>query len=164
MRMSRETRAALFWAKVSMSAESSCWEWTGARNRWGYGATSFEGKQSNASRVAWLIAKGPIPAGQVVCHRCDNPACCNPGHLFLGTQAENLDDCRQKGRSRGCPNGRYHPRSMAKLDEAKVIEARRMYAQGLPQTQIAARMGVHSSTISRAVRGERWSFVEGGNS
>lgn len=157
--MTSEHRVALFWAKVKLGPESACWEWIGARNKWGYGATSYRGRQSNASRVAWLIVNGPIAEGLVVCHRCDNPACCNPAHLFLGTQADNLADCHRKGRARCCPSGRAHPRGVAKLNEAKVIEARRLYASGIPQTHIAKRMGVDSSTISRAVRGERWSFV-----
>jgi len=162
MRMTRETRRALFWAKVKLGAESMCWEWTGARNKWGYGATSLDGRQMNASRVAWILTHGPIAGGVVVCHTCDNPACCNPSHLFLGTQADNLRDCQEKGRHRCVASGRAHPRPRAKLSEELVLEARRLYARGVSQVQIGNRLGVHSSTISRAVRGEYWSFVEEG--
>lgn len=155
-------RAVDFWATVERADEGACWNWTGARNRGGYGAAGYAGRQSNASRVAWLLTYGAIQHGLVVCHRCDNPACCNPAHLFLGSQAENVADCQRKGRAGCVPTGAAHHRSTAKLTEDQVITARRLYAGGLSQTEISKGMGVHSSTISRAVRGDRWSHVKEG--
>lgn len=148
------------WEKVDQRGADECWPWIGPLNSWGYGAARHNGKSVNASRAAYIEANGEPAPGFVVCHRCDNPACCNPAHLFAATQAENLADCRRKGRARGTfKDGASHPRHVAKLTAELVTEARRLYASGVTQTAIGRQMGVHSSVISRAVRGENWSHV-----
>ncbi len=88
--------SARFWQKVQKG--DGCWEWQGSRNKLGYGITSLRGRAIRAHRVSWEIVNGPIPDGLLVCHRCDNPACVRPDHLFLGTQIDNLRDMRTKGR------------------------------------------------------------------
>jgi hypothetical protein len=83
---------------------SGCWEWQGNRDYRGTGrvgnGTYHKGTSSTVlvHRVAWELTYGPIPAGLFVCHTCDNPPCCNPAHLFLGTQKDNMHDCKLKGR------------------------------------------------------------------
>lgn len=83
-------------AKVRI-APSGCWEWLGARDPRGYGRFQAEGHK-RAHRAAWALFRGPIPAGLLVCHHCDNPPCCNPDHLFVGTMSDNIRDGYVKGR------------------------------------------------------------------
>jgi len=86
-----------FWAKVK--ANDACIEWGGAKSSNGYGAFTLPGrKRASAHRVAYEFFFGPIPEGLWVCHKCDNPSCIRPDHLFLGTPKENFEDMRQKGR------------------------------------------------------------------
>lgn len=152
--------AGFDWSRVDMGAPSECWPWLGSRNRWGYGDCTYQGRRVNASRAAFMDANSGIGAGLVVCHRCDNPACCNPGHLFAATQADNVADCRAKGRASGnFPAGSAHPRHTARLTPELVSEARQLYAGGVSQSEIGRRWGIHSSVISRAVRGESWRDV-----
>lgn len=88
---------ARFWSRVAKS--DGCWLWTGARfGPNGYGAVRFQKRNSSAHRVSWMIHFGPIPDGLFVCHKCDNPPCCNPAHLFLGTIGDNTRDMIAKGR------------------------------------------------------------------
>lgn len=90
------------WPKVDTTGGvDSCWEWLAAKKQGGYGKIGIGGKYGGwvlAHRVAWELENGQIPSGLVVCHKCDNPGCCNPSHLFLGTQPDNLADMRRKGR------------------------------------------------------------------
>lgn len=89
-----------FWRKVDKSAgPEGCWPWTGSRHGFGYGFVSAGGKRRGAHRVSWELANGPIPDGLSVCHRCDNPPCVNPAHLFLGTVGDNTRDMMAKGRA-----------------------------------------------------------------
>lgn len=92
-----------FWEKVDRTGgPDSCWPWTGAapKHRGGYGLFQSNQKPKGSHRVAWEFANGPIPPGMQVLHRCDNPPCCNPAHLWIGTPQDNMSDKMNKGRGR----------------------------------------------------------------
>lgn len=88
-----------FWSAVTVNKPAECWPWT---DRWsdkdGYGILTVGGAHQRAHRVAWSLTNGPIPTSLSVLHRCDNPPCCNPAHLYLGTQAENVADMMARHR------------------------------------------------------------------
>ena len=101
--MPSETESvSMFWEKVDKSGE--CWEWTGCKNEDGYGLVTYRGELTSTHRISWRIHFGCIPEDKKVLHTCDNPACVNPKHLWLGTQLDNVRDCISKGRFR--PRGK----------------------------------------------------------
>lgn len=87
-----------FFDKVEKT--DSCWIWTGAKNRKNYGMFVYKGRVHMSHRVSYMEWKGEIPDGKLVCHTCDNPSCVNPDHLFVGSNQDNMDDMKSKGRQR----------------------------------------------------------------
>lgn len=149
-----------FWNRLERR-ESGCWEYP-VRTTRGYGRIKVNGKATHAHRLAYQLSYGPIPAGMVVCHSCDNPPCCNPAHLWLGTQKENLVDMANKGRStRGRPwITKAGVQVAAKLTAANVQTIRDRYASGqVTQQQLASEFNVHKKTISRIIRRIRWKHI-----
>jgi hypothetical protein len=145
-----------FWAKVDKRGPDECWEWQGSRHPKGYGSTK---KNKRTHRVAWELTNGPIPAGLLVCHKCDNPPCVNPAHLFLGTSADNVHDMMKKGRRRAVYHlGDDHPG--AKITEADVIAILRARKRSVPLRILAERYGVSVSLISRIALGLAWAHVK----
>lgn len=149
-RPSPETR---FFAKVNKTP--GCWIWTGALHQFGYGRFKDKEKQCLSHRFSWEFFFGKIPDGLWVLHRCDNPPCVNPGHLFLGNAFDNMQDCFRKGRGR-IPHGRGEKNSHAILNSQQVSEIREMRKTHYI-SQIAVKFGVAESTISAICRGELWS-------
>jgi hypothetical protein len=148
-----------FWAKVDHRGPDECWPWQAGRRAGGYGWFQTGSGPERAHRVAWELIHGPIPEGMFVCHACDNPPCCNPAHLFLGTQAENLADMRTKGRGRGKVSlGEAHPHH--KLTNAIVREIRARYRpRVVTQAQLAAEYGVGVDLIAAVVQRRLWRHV-----
>jgi hypothetical protein len=141
-----------------------CWLWQGPPMRFGYGRFYTSGKFWLAHRAAYVIAHGPIPGGMQVCHRCDVPACVNPAHLFLGTQAENMADRRAKGRGERCGaptrfrRGEQHSRRRLHPEAVRAIRTR--LASGEPGAAIARSLGVSKHTVRDVKTGRTWSHVQ----
>ena len=145
--MSAEER---FWSMVKKDGPDSCWEWQGYILRDGYGAFHFQGKRVTASRFAWILAFGEIPQGMCVLHKCDNPACVNPRHLFLGTQKDNMHDAVLKWRKSGPHNGR------TKLTWPQVDAIRLLFKSGWSTRKLAKLFGVDHKTVWQIRAGKTW--------
>jgi hypothetical protein len=150
-----------FWAKVDVRKPDDCWPWTGARTPKGYGNLTVNGKSWKAHRFAWHIAHFPIPDGYRVCHACDDPPCCNPGHLLLGKALANTTDMITKGRGEFRKNKAIGTRNTnAKLNDVAVREIRHEYCKGvLSQSDLAKLYGVTQPTIGYIIRCETWRHV-----
>lgn len=149
-----------FWAKVDKRGPDECWEWVGANTggKSRYGILRVNNRGFLAHRLSYSLKHGNIPDGLCVLHRCDNPSCVNPGHLFLGTYLENNRDKARKGRANP-PYGTREPNH--KLTAADVIRIRKRYAAGdTRQRDIAAQYGVSQRLISLIVRREAWRHIK----
>lgn len=160
---------AKFWSRfrrakrIRAGVSTPCLEWAGARRSGThrYGNVHVGEKTCVVHRVAWAIAhKTWVPAELLVCHKCDNPPCGDPTHLFLGTVQDNTDDRQRKGRgifiSR---SGEDHPHS--KLTKNDVLEIRRARARGVDLLSLANKFGITRSAVSLVARGVAWAAVGG---
>lgn len=152
------------WKHIKVGEPDECWPWTGKSFLDGYGyigSGKRDGRSVKAHRAAWELANGPIPQGEgfhgfVVMHLCDNRACCNPDHLRLGTQAENMRDMHEKGRNSG-PYGETH--KDAKLTTAAVREIRAA-ADWTLDSHFAQKFGVHQRSIYDARTRRSWKHID----
>lgn len=181
-----------FWSKVCIGSENECWNWQ-ANSIGGYGAFKIggrKGKDTLAHRIAWVIAnKQNIPLGMYVLHSCDKPSCCNPKHLRVGTQADNMQDMLTKGRgnkatgdrsgsrlhperlARGDRNGsRKYPERLrpprgekhghSKLTESEVLEIKTLYATGeWTQKQLGEKFHVKRQSVGDILTGRTWKHI-----
>lgn len=140
-----------------------CHEWQGLRNNHGYGRVSVLGWPVYLHRLIYQAAHGLIPDGLHVLHRCDNPSCIRPEHLFLGTHRDNMADMVTKGRGGACPperQARGSRQGLSKLTEADVRAIRTEYAaSGTTRAELARRYDVHPRTIGRVLTGFTWGHV-----
>lgn len=148
-------------SKVDRRGPEECWPWTGATARFGYGIVFAEGKARGAHRVIYETTYGhpvgSLPSGLIVMHTCDNPVCCNPRHLVLGTQKDNNQDRASKGRTktRMLP-GADHP--SAKIDEEAVADIRKNVGHGSGR-RMATKYGVSQSLISAIRNRVAWKHI-----
>lgn len=149
---------------VTIKDEDECWEWQGQIDKDGYGKVAhfdWRGKHIQFAHIAaYVLFVGEIPKRKgkkklCVCHSCDNPPCCNPNHLWLGTHKQNQEDCTNKGRGR---EGERHGR--AKLSEEDVLAIRTLYDKGeYDQYQLADKFHVTQATISGIICGKIWTKI-----
>lgn len=142
-----------FWSKVAITANDDlCWEWTGAKNSDGYGNFWRNGVSIKSHQVAWMYPDYVILDGMEICHSCDNPACCNPKHLFLGSHLENLKDMEAKNR-----RAKGEKITVHKMTRETVIEARSKYENGnFTIAALAREYGVAHRTMTCVLRGLTW--------
>ena len=150
-----ETDLKRFWSKVDQCGPDECWEWQAVRLNHGYGKFRIDGGMYLTHRIAYSLLNGQ-PDQSYVCHCCDNPACCNPKHLFLGDQMANVADMVSKGRQRKA-KGRRHGRTI--LTEDDVLEIRQASAKGASGKELAADYGVSKATISRIILKQNWKHI-----
>ena len=145
-----------FWDKVEILGPDDCWNWTAVKGKEGYGHFKYKGRQTQAHRMAWILTNGPIPDNFHVLHHCDNPPCCNPAHLFLGTQTDNMRDMFEKNRQ---PRqyGEYNPRAKLTTQQVKTIKLK--LDRGIFHHILAKRYKVARETIGDINTGKRWSHI-----
>jgi hypothetical protein len=131
-----------FWELVHKT--DYCWEWTGCKDKNGYGKFTYAAETERAPRYSYRLYYGSIPQGLYVCHTCDNPSCVNPDHLFLGTPQDNMDDKVAKGRWRGNPE-----RSLTDEQLAYAAKAR---SEGAPDREICETLQVPKSTLRTVLK------------
>lgn len=159
-----------FWSKVHKT--DSCWLWTAAKTKTGYGDFGIKGQHRRAHRFAWELTNGSIPPGMLVCHNCpagDNRLCVRPSHLFLGTHTVNMQDASRKGRLATADRHgtQIHPervargeaRSDAKLTEDAVRQIRHRAASGESRKTLATEFSISLSVLNSVARGAAWRHV-----
>ena len=149
---------------------TGCWLWLFGVNEHGYGRMHFNGKNRHAHRVCYEIENGPIPPGMVVMHKCDVPCCVNPDHLSVGTQLENIEDCRRKGRSRSekklvalrskPPKTELHRQHIALSKTPLTVEQiKAIRVDARSDRIIAAEYGVKPGAVQRIQAGTAFAFL-----
>jgi len=154
-----------FWCSVDKSGgPDACWRWLQGTDRNGYGFTWWCGRKQPTHRVAWLVTFGDIPVGMCVLHKCDNPSCCNPMHLWLGTKRDNIADKVVKGRqatgaslNHPLRKGAAHPRT--KLTEEDVLELRDLADSGISMVELARKKGLTYGNVYQIIRRQTWTHI-----
>lgn len=175
--MPRKSTPRDFWKHVDCTNVSNCWPWKIALTKAGYGRIRYHQKEWKASRLAWMLTYGD-PGNLNVLHACDNPRCCNPTHLFLGTHQDNMQDMVAKGRhprnkAGYLPHGDQHhshlrPEVVARgehngssvLTAGQVMDIRRKYTQGMSSRRLANEYGVVKSNILFIVHRKTWKHLD----
>lgn len=141
-----------FWLKVERGAEDECWPWMGYKHPSGHGLTTHQSLSILASRKAWVLTHGPIHLRNAcVNHRCDNAACCNPKHLYLGTRSDNMvDRWANTAPDERAGFGRPHVLSYSEMEDLW-----QMRRHGATLAQCAEKFGVHRATVARYITAER---------
>jgi hypothetical protein len=144
-----------FWSKVAITADiTKCWIWGASKNKKGYGHFGFNGRMYQAHRFAYKLYYGDYDEILQCLHKCDNPSCVNPNHLWLGTNTDNVLDMVAKGRNKYCKGEKN---GNSKLTEKDVIEIRNIYSTGSHSFRSLAKMyGIHNSVVGDIVNRNNW--------
>lgn len=160
-RWPKQTLEQRFWSKVNRQSDG-CWLWTAANQVGGYGIFMLWNPKRlvRAHRLAWELTNGKIPDGLWVLHKCDNPCCVRPDHLFLGNNTDNVRDMLSKGRGNS-PKGEQHFK--CKMTVHRIVKLRLDHASGrFSQRELAAKYGISRTAIRQAIAGVTWAHVKQG--
>ena len=144
-----------FWSKVNRKNDDSCWEWLSPFDKKGYGQFSIGKKTFRAHRISWVYTFGPIQEGLFVCHKCDNPRCVNPNHLFLGSHIDNVRDMDRKGRRKNAPSY-LDKHGNAKLTNCQVMRIKEFISVGIQQNKLAKFYKVSTGCINHIAKERQW--------
>jgi len=154
----RRPAKSRFWEKVDKRGPDDCWEWQAAKTHSGYGAFRAPNGMHPAHRYSYELHHGPIPDGMVICHKCDNPPCVNPIHLFLGTDKDNVADMLKKGRN-GDTGLKGEANHKSKLSAEQVQAIRQRAAKGETLASLAREYGMSDVNIGDIVRRRTWRHI-----
>lgn len=160
-RSTNEPSVARFWSKILIKGTNECWPWMAYRTKFGYGRVGWRGRLELAHRVAYSISHDSWPGEVCVLHSCDNPSCCNPAHLSLGTVADNNRDKDSKGRGRSV-KGEQH--GQAKFTDADVLSVRRARLSGIGLRKISKQLGLPMGFVGRVLYLGKWAHIQLTNS
>jgi len=150
------------WRKIQIDAETGCWEWQGGKISSGYGEIGYNSEKHYTHRLMHKIHNGFLTEEKpFVCHKCDNPSCVNPDHLFAGSPADNMHDAMRKGRM-NWPRMLGEDHGESKLTANEVVEIRERYAaEGVSQKQLAEDYDIGQPQVGNIVRGDKWPHIGG---
>lgn len=151
-----EKTMSRFMANVEPEPMSGCWLWGASASDTGYGQITIKGRNYSSHRASYQLHVGEIPPGMLVCHKCDNPICVNPDHLFLGTPKDNMIDMVKKKRHLN-PKTAGELHGSARLKAADIVEIRG--AQGVSQSVLARKYNIAPSHVSAIRSGKRWAIL-----
>lgn len=152
--------ATPFWDRVQKT--DSCWLWTGYKDKNGYGRLTVNQESKLAHRLSWELTYGNIPEGMCVLHKCDNPKCVNPVHLFIGTQLDNIKDCNTKKRASGgsLPGERNKAAKITSEDAIQIFTERNINRKRL--IDISKNYGISLQAVHLIATGKKWSWLTKG--
>jgi len=156
--MPRKATPESFWSRVFKGAQADCWEWSGARDPYGYGRVSYHMDVWFSHRLAYMLTHGFIPEGKLIRHTCDNPPCCNPAHLLVGTDLDNMTDMWERKRGKP-PANRGEANGSAKLSAIQVLEIRARAALGETPTALAREFGISQPVCRHVVIRKTWKHI-----
>ena len=147
-----------FWSKVNKRGKNECWEWTAGKFSNGYGQFYFEGKQRKAHRISWVLENNFIPKGKYILHKCDNPPCVNPNHLFLGTAKENMNDMRKKKRDNFLI-GERHPRAKVTAEGVRILRGLHKNRKDISVCELAKEFLLSVSGLEKILYKQTWKHI-----
>lgn len=143
-------------SQIKIDKKTGCWIWQGSKNEDGYGRKRYKGRTTYVHRVFYEVFVGKIPKGMCVLHRCDTPACCNPSHLFIGTQKDNIDDMVNKNRHKPLIGEKH---GSSKLTEKDVLEIRRLRKEGMTRKKISEKFLISRGYVYEIVVRRSWNHI-----